>query len=369
MIIKDIALKHISIPLKKPFKTALRTVETAENTVIMVTTEDGLVGFGEAPPTAAITGDTNESIIAVIKNKIVKKLIGRDVEKLENVLNIIQTSSERNFSAKAAVDMAIYDLICQRYKIPLYKFLGGYRNQVETDLTISLNEPEEMRQDSIAAVAQGFKTLKLKVGKNTEKDIQRIRMVRRAVGDTVKLRLDANQGWSPEEAIHVIKTIEDLDLNVELVEQPVKAIDIVGLKMVTDNVAIPIMADESMFSPADAIKILQMRAADLVNIKLMKCGGIYNALKIVAIAETYGVECMLGSMVESKVSLTAAAHLAAAKKNITRVDLDAAIFLAEDPVIGGFKKQIPIFALTDVPGLGITGIHGLKDVKEAELCK
>ena len=150
--------------------------------------------------------------------------------------------------------------------------------------------------------------------------------------------------------------------DIELVEQPVKARDFEGMKKVKDNVNTIIMADESCFSPEDARKLLEMKAADVLNIKLMKCGGIYKALQIIEIAEEFGVECMLGCMVESKISLTAAAHLAAAKKTITRVDLDAAILLKEDPVIGGFNKDIPWFSLSDAPGLGITDVIGMKEI-------
>jgi L-alanine-DL-glutamate epimerase-like enolase superfamily enzyme len=146
------------------------------------------------------------------------------------------------------------------------------------------------------------------------------------------------------------------------VEQPVKARDFEGMKKVKDSVNTIIMADESCFSPEDARRLLEMKAADVLNIKLMKCGGIYKALQIIEIAEEFGVECMLGCMVESKISLTAAAHLAAAKKTITRVDLDAAILLKEDPVIGGFNKDIPWFSLSDAPGLGITDVIGMKEI-------
>lgn len=363
MRIEEIELKHISIPLKKPFKTALRTVETAENTVVVIHTDDGRTGFGEAPPTKVITGDTNESTIAAIRDYIRPALLGQDLFHLERIEEILQGATLKDFSAKAAVDMAIYDLVSQGMGVPLYQYLGGYRNQVETDLTISINEPEEMEEDAVKAAEQGFSALKLKVGIDAEKDVKRVSAIRRAVGPNMKIRLDANQGWEVEEAIRTICRLEDLDLNVELVEQPVKAKDLAGMKKVKENVKTIIMADESLFSPLDALQILQTQAADLLNIKLMKCGGIYNALKIVAIAETYGVECMLGSMVESKISLTAAAHLAAAKKMITRVDLDAAILLAEDPVEGGFEKNIPYFTLDESPGLGITGVHGMTEIE------
>lgn len=361
MKIQSIELKHLSIPLTKTFRTALRCVDTAENTVVQVKTDDGAVGFGAAPPTEAITGDTSESIIAAIR-RMEKSLIGLDISHLEQVMEVINNSCDRSTSAKAAVDMAVYDLMGKSCEKPLYQLLGGYRNFVETDLTISLNEPDEMSTDAVNAKEKGFNVLKIKVGIDFEKDIQRVLAIRESVGEQIKLRLDANQGWTPEEAVRVIRLLEDKGMNIELVEQPVKASDYDGMKYVKDNVSTPIMADESLFSPEDALKLLQMQAADLLNIKLMKCGGIHNALKINAIAESYGVECMLGSMIESKISLAAAAHLAAAKKNITRVDLDAAILIAEDPVLGGFQKNIPYFYLVDSPGLGITGVSNLQDL-------
>jgi L-alanine-DL-glutamate epimerase-like enolase superfamily enzyme len=219
-----------------------------------------------------------------------------------------------------------------------------------------------MCRDALQAREKGLRILKLKVGNDWEQDILRVLEVRKIVGDQLKLRLDANQGWTPKEAIRVIGTLEDKNAEIEFVEQPVKAMDYEGLKYVTDHVSTRIMADESLFSPGDALRLLRLRAVDLLNIKLMKCGGIHNALKINAIAETFGVECMLGSMIESKISLTAAVHLAAAKKNITMVDLDAAVLLAADPVVGGFHKELPFFYPGSAPGLGITEVMDLKSI-------
>ena len=362
MKIKNISVKHISIPLIKPFKTALRTATSAEDTVVIIETDDGHVGYGEAPPTGVITGDTNGSIIAAITDNISKLLVGEEIENIERIMDRLNMAVVRNSSAKAAVDMAIYDLFGQLYKAPLYKLLGGYRNTVETDITVSINEPEEMREDALRFVANGFTALKLKVGVDIQKDIARVKAIREAIGYGIKIRIDANQGWQAKEAIRGIRRLEDAGLDIELVEQPVKAWDLEGLKYVTDHVETPIMADESMFSPQDAFKILSMHAADLINIKLMKSGGIHNALKIVAIAEACGVECMLGSMLESKIGITAAAHLAGAKKNITRFDLDAAILLAEDPVVGGVEIQGSRLILPEKPGLGIEKIENLTDI-------
>ena len=217
-----------------------------------------------------------------------------------------------------------------------------------------------MAEDSIEAVKLGYKTLKIKVGLDSQMDIKRIQAIRDAVGYDVDLRLDANQGWTPKEAVRIIRMMEDKGFDIELIEQPVHANDIEGLKYVTDNVFTPILADESVFSPLDAINIIQSRAADLVNIKLMKTGGIHNALKICSVADIYGVECMIGCMLESKLSVSAAVHLAAAKSIITKIDLDGPLLCKEDPIIGGPNFDNHRITLNQKPGLGFESIGNLK---------
>lgn len=357
MKITDIKLGHISVPLKKPFKTALRTVNSVEDIIVKIETDSGNVGYGEAPPTAVITGDTTGSIIGAIEEYIRPQLLGKDIENFEELMLILDKSLVKNTSAKAAVDIALYDLYGQMLKAPLYKIWGGYRKEIITDITISVNNPEQMAKDSLEAIALGYDTLKIKVGKDPSIDIERMKAIRNAVGYDVRLRIDANQGWKPKEAVRILRSMEDAGMNLELVEQPVIAHDIEGLKFVTDNVGIPVMADESVFSPKDALKIMQLRAADYINIKLMKTGGLHNALKICSAAEIYGMECMLGCMLEAKVSVTAAVHLAAAKSIITKIDLDGPVLCSEDPIIGGAVFNNYSITLPDKPGLGIEGIN------------
>ncbi|MBE6069509.1 MAG: dipeptide epimerase [Clostridium lundense] len=360
MKITDIRIGLISVPLKTPFKTALRTVNSVEDVIVEIYTDTGNIGFGEAPPTGVITGDTTGAIIGAIKDHISKTIIGMDIENFEEIMLRLDKCVAKNTSAKAAVDIALYDLYGQLYKAPLYKLLGGYRKEIVTDITISVNEPEEMVKDSLDAIKRGYETLKIKVGKDSIKDIERMKAIRKAIGYDVKLRIDANQGWKPKEAVKVLRQMEDAGLNIEFVEQPVAAHDIEGLKFVTDNISMPVLADESVFSPEDALKILQTRAADFVNIKLMKTGGLHNALKICSMAEIYGVECMIGCMLEAKVSVTAAVHLAAAKSIITKIDLDGPVLCSEDPVDGGAIFNESIITLENTPGLGIKRIQGLK---------
>jgi len=362
MKIQSIEIGKVSIPLKKPFKTALRTVHSAEDIIVKVIADSGEVGFGNAPPTAVITGDSQDSIIAAIRDTLAPKLVGMEIDNLEGIMTALDTGMLHNCSAKAALDIAVYDLFGKRYGLPLYKLFGGYCRSMETDLTISLNEPEEMVCDSLEAVAEGYTALKLKVGNDPALDIRRVQAIRDAVGPNVKIRLDANQGWNAKEAVRTIRRFEADGLDIELIEQPVKAHDFDGLKYVTDHVETDIMADESAFGPYEVFRLLSMRACDLVNIKLMKAGGLHNAVKIAHFAETMGVQCMMGCMLESKVGITAAASLAAGKRIVTRADLDAAVLLAEDPVVGGVSFDKNQLILSDAPGLGITEVLGWQQI-------
>lgn len=360
MKIKDIQVGMLEVPLRKPFKTALRTVNSVRDLVVKITTDTGYEGYGEAAPTAVITGDTLGSIACAIEDYIKPQLIGLEIYNIEEIMTRIDNAIVKNTSAKAAVDMAIYDLFAQMNNSPLYKLLGGYKNEIITDLTISVNSPEEMAEDSINAVDRGYKTLKIKVGKDSNMDIKRIQAIRDAVGYDIGLRLDANQGWEAKQAIVLLRQMEDKGFNIELVEQPVKANNLDGLKYVTDNVNIPILADESVFSAFDAANIIQNKAADLINIKLMKTGGIHNALKICSLAEIYEVECMIGCMLESKISVSSAVHLAAGKSIITKVDLDGPGLCSEDPIIGGPVFKESIIELNQTPGLGFEEINNVR---------
>lgn len=360
MIIKDIEIGEIFIPLARPFKTALRTVENVEDIVIKIVTDTDLVGFGEAPPTAVITGDTKGSIITAIRDFIKPALIGMEIDNLDGIFRKLNTCITKNTSAKAAVDMAVYDLYAKQYQTPLYKLLGGNKTEVETDITISVNPISEMVADSLDAVQKGYQILKIKVGKEGLKDIERIAEIRAAVGPEIKIRVDANQGWNAKQSVQIITAMENKNLDIELVEQPVPAHDIKGMQFVTQHVATPILADESVFSAEDAIHIIQSGAADLINIKLMKTGGIYNALKICNIAELYGVECMIGCMLEGKLSVSAAAHLAAAKGIITRADLDGPSLCRIDPFIGGPAYEERFIRMNNLPGIGIEGVPCFK---------
>jgi len=354
MKITDIQVFEVEAPLITPFKTALRTVEKINNVGVTVYTDNGQVGIGEAAPTAVITGETKESIVHAITHYIKPAILGMEIEDLAQIMEKIDHCLYKNTSAKAAVDIAIYDLFAKRYNAPLYKILGGYRQELITDITISVNDTAEMVSDSLDAVQRGFKILKVKVGKDPERDAQRVIDIRKAVGPDVTLRVDANQGWSPKQAVKIIRDIEDANTNIELVEQPVHYADLEGMQYVTMNTQSNILADESVFSPKDALKLIHMSACDLINIKLMKTGGIYQAQKISHIAEANGIECMIGCMLETKISVSAAAHFAASQKNITMVDLDGPSLCLKDPVTGGPTFENQWIRMSQDPGIGFS---------------
>ncbi|MFS0673140.1 dipeptide epimerase [Ornithinibacillus sp. 179-J 7C1 HS] len=358
MFIKQIETFKAAIPLKKAFKTALRTVTVAETIVVKVTCDNGIVGYGEAPPTHVITGDSLASITYTINKILTPTLVGMSCLEREQIFEKINAVIIGNTSAKAAVDMAIYDCLAQHANMSLAQLLGGYESNIETDYTVSVNTPEEMADDAAGYVKEGFSVLKVKVGKDEiAKDIERIQAIRERVGSEVTIRLDANQGWNPKEAVLAIQRMEDLVLGIEFIEQPVKAYDLEGLKYVTDHTHIPIMADESVFSARDAREVFEKGAADLINIKLMKSGGIHEAVKIVKLADVYGVTCMVGSMIETKIGITAAAHFATSQPNVKYYDFDAPLMLSGDLVQGGITYEKSAISLGDSTGLGIHGLN------------
>ena len=331
-------------------------MEHIHDIVVRVTDDEGRVGYGEAPPTAVITGDTLGSITCAIEDFIAPAITGMDLGDLDSVMAKLQGSMIHNTSPKAAVDMALYDLWTKSQGKPLYELLGRAKTSFETDLTISVNPIDEMVRDSLEAVEKGFHILKIKVGKEAAADVERIAAIRNAVGPDIALRVDANQGWTAAESVRIIKALEDKGLNIQLVEQPVPAEDIAGLKFVTGQVDTPILADEAVFSPIDAANLIAIRAADYINIKLMKTGGIWNALKICKLAKQHGMECMIGCMLESQISVAAAAHLCAGQGVITMADLDGPSLCASPPLPGGPRFEGAVISMTEDPGIGIREI-------------
>ncbi len=364
MLIQSISVGEIRLPLKVPFKTALRTVSHVHDLVLIIETDTGLKGYGEAPATAVITGDLLGSMRAALA-LIAPRLLGRDLLDFNALLATVHQSVVHHSSLKAALEIALYDLRARQFGVPLYQLLGGGTPRLKTDVTISVNDSATMVQDCLRAVAEGFDALKVKVGgRSWREDVQSTLAIHRAVGPNVALRLDANQGWTPKQAVKVIQALEAAGLALECVEQPVKAGDVAGLKFVTDHTLTPILADEAVFSVTDALHILSTHSADILNIKLMKTAGISQAIEVAKLTRHHHATCMVGCMLESGISVTAAAHFAVAHADVvTLIDLDGPQLCQGSAIDGGLTMNGPWIALSDAPGLGITAVHGLTDVQ------
>ncbi|MBP9742610.1 MAG: dipeptide epimerase [Burkholderiales bacterium] len=355
MQITSITIAKLKIPLQRPFITALRSTTHVEDIVVMLKTDSDLIGYGSAAATPAITGETHESIISAIQHIIAPKILGKNIDEFNNLLIMCQQLLHNNYSAKAAVDIALHDLFAQKCHLPLYKMLGGNKNTLESCVTVSVKNVRSMVDDAINLVQSGFKTLKVKVGLNPEDDIERVFEIYRSVGDQVKIILDANQGWSCKDALKVIREFEQAKLNISLIEQPVIAQDLTSLALISNTVMFPIIADEACFSPPDALTIAKFNASDGINIKLMKAGGIYNANAIYHIAQAANLSTMVGCMIESPIGVAAMGSFAASKPNILVCDLDPLILIKENYVMGGAQLINNQIVLANTPGLGISG--------------
>ncbi|WP_016912433.1 dipeptide epimerase [Mammaliicoccus vitulinus] len=355
MFITDIKYYRYGTPLKKPFKTALRTVEVIESIYVFIETNyDDVIGVGEAVPTYVITGDTKGGIEAAIEEVFKPLLINKHLT--VKLLDEVQEAIVGNTSAKAAIDIALYDLLSQEAELPLYKYINHNpgNKTLETCYTVSLNEADEMVEDGLKYVDEGFNHLKIKVGKdNVETDLSRLKALRSSLPSDVILSADANQAWDEKGARHALKHFDEADLKIESIEQPVGRYEYTILGTLTKQFNIPLMVDESLFSIYDARRLVEVGANNLWNIKLMKTGGIHQALKIHDIAQDEGISCMVGCMMETHVSVTAALHFSLAAKQVSRVDFDAPLMVVERQVEGGIVYEGAKVKASEGFGLGI----------------
>ena len=355
MKIKRITTQRFSAPLKHPFVTALRRVDRLEDIIVIIESDDGTIGYGEGAPTPQITGETLGSIEAAVAF-VSTFLEGRDIlECFDTLIETIHTSIKGNTTAKAALEIALYDLKAKALKLPLYKMLGGTERHFQTDITISLNTTEAMIRDALEAVSRGYDTLKIKIGESAEKDAERIQEIHAALPADITLRLDANQGWSPQETVTLLQKLEHHGIIAEFIEQPVPAEDIKGLAYIKKRVETPLLADESVFGYRDAQRLLEMQAVDYINIKLAKTGGITQALKLADLCRSYDTKCMIGCMLEGPIAIAAGVHLASAKADtICMIDLDAVSLLASQPSQSTIIFEEKSIILSDASGLGIS---------------
>lgn len=348
MRITDIQFRKMTFTFNEPFKIAFAVIRGYDTLVLKIETDEGLVGYGEAAPMGFVTGDNLDTALA-IGEEYRRILIGEDPLAIARIHQIMDGEYAGNTAIKAAIDMACYDLAAKKMGVPLWRYLGGSSPELVTDVTLGIDTPENMAAKAQEWADAGFTEIKVKLGEDIKTDLARMKAIRKQVGPDIILRIDANQGWDVKESIRIAKALEELD--IDLIEQPVPHWDLEGLRRIRDASMIPIAADESCHSPMDALKLCS--CVDAMNIKLMKCGGIYEALKISSVAEAAGLFCMIGCMGESKIANAAGMHLAAAVPNIQKIDLDVTFFAKGGQVSGGFESIGGRCTLSEKPGLGI----------------
>lgn len=348
MIITHIDIFRLSIKME-PFVIATGTMHFAQNVFIKVHNSEGFYGVGECSAFPMIVGETQETCLAVAKD-FAQFWKGKNALDKEARLYEIN-SYAHNSTIKSAFDMALYDIASKAANQPLYKFLGGSKRPIETDMTIGIDTAGNMAMQALHWKEKGATILKIKLGKNATDDVERITQIHKAVGTEIKLRLDANQGWSFEDALYALQAMKNLD--IQFCEQPMRTWYNDKLPELCSRSPIPIMADESCYNHHDARTLINSRSCSSINIKFAKSGGITEAQKIHDTALSAGVPCMIGSMLESRLALTANLHFAYASPNVQFFDLDTCLLgQLEDPVIGGVTYNGFHLNTADVIGIG-----------------
>lgn len=348
--ITNVYIEKLNIPLDAPFTIATGAKYQIENVLITIELENRIKGFGEAAPLEPVNGENQGTAFATLQS-CREYLIGQDVSDYRQISKHLKGVFWAQVTARCAIEMALLDAFTKSLNIPLYRFIGGAENQIETDYTVDIVDADTAKANAKTLAAKGYRTLKTKVGKKLNDDVARVIAIKEGAPDC-RIMLDANQGYAPNEAIHFLEVLEKHGIRPELFEQPVVKHDLQGMKRVKDSTSVPVAADESVFTAADALAVVKADCADLINIKIMK-SGLVEALDIAAIARSANKGLMIGCMLESKLGLGTSVHLAAGLGGFNFIDLDPHIDPALEPFIGGPEFADPYYRMTSEAGIGI----------------
>lgn len=350
-VIESVEIYKLFIPLKEPFVISLGPITEVQNVVVIIRTHDGCAGYGECSPYMTINGESVDTCF-IVGQYFARVLKGKNALDLEGCMATMDSTIYGNSSIKSAFDIALHDIAGQHLGRPVYQLLGGTVNKkLETDMTVSIGDPQKMKADAVRFKQEGFPAIKVKLGENKEKDVARIRAIRDGIGD-YPLRIDANQGWGT--ADHAIEVLQALgEYKIEHCEEPISRWRYMELAKVSAASPIPIMADESVGDEHDAERLIALKACPMFNIKLGKSSGFLKGKKIADLGAAAGMHMQVGGFMESRLGMTAAAHLALANDHIHHCDFDTPLMYTADPVIGGIQyKENGVIEVPDVPGLG-----------------
>lgn len=355
--ITNLRFRPLDVPLIEPFAIATGAQAWAQNVLVELELADGTRGYGEAAPFPAVTGETQESTLAALES-LRPLVVGREVRAWRVLAAALRAADPAAAAARCALETATLDALTRQAQMPLWAFFGGAGTTLETDMTITAGSVEHAATSARTIAARGIRTIKIKIGGDPALDLERIAAVHAAVPDA-PLLLDGNCGYAAEGALQLLQQLHAAAIPVTLFEQPVTRHDIAGLAQVAQMGGVPVAADESVTTAADALRVAQERAAQVVNIKLMKAG-IVEGLAIAAICQAAGIGLMIGGMVETSLAMNTSAHFAAGLGGFSFVDLDTPMFMAEQPFAGGWQQQGGRLSLAHISaGHGITPIEPL----------
>lgn len=340
----------VTMRLEEPYSIAYDHVEQVTNVLVRIETNRQITGFGCAAPDPCVTGERDADVLKALNETAGPAVLGSDPLRHARLLAHLRKPLNAFPSARAALDMALFDILGKTAGLPLWKLLGGYRRRIRTSVTIGILGEDDTVSAAVNLFAKGFRCLKLKGGVDVEQDICRVLKVREALGKAVALRFDANQGYTLAQSLAFVEATRQVGL--ELLEQPTPKDEIELLGRISRNVPLPVMADESLLTLRDAFRLTRRDLVDMINIKLMKSGGIASALEINAVARAAGVEVMVGCMDEAALGIAAGLQFALARPNVIYADLDGHLGLIDDPSAGSVRLEEGTLIAGDLPGLG-----------------
>lgn len=350
MKIREIEYFRLDLPLSAPYTIAYETVSHSTNIILKIVTDSGITGWGCAAPDQAVTGETPEDVVSTIENVLQGMLLDSSPFQIARITYELKQLTPKPSSAIAMVDMALYDILARKADLPLYQLLGGFKHHIHTSVTLGITSLKETLEQAEKYLKSGFSILKLKGGLCLNEDIEKVLKLRERFGHDFLLRFDANQGYSFDQSVEFIKRIETA--NLEIIEQPTSQEKDERLGRVTEAVPVPVMADESIRTLKDAYRLASNNLIDMINIKLMKVGGIFNSQHINSVAKAAGMEVMVGCLDESALGISAGLHFALSCANIEYADLDGHLDLINDPFEGLFILNNGILYPTEAAGLG-----------------
>jgi L-Ala-D/L-Glu epimerase len=349
--IRSVSVEPLSIRLLEPFTIATGSVAEARNVLITITLDDGSIGYGECAPLPPSTGESQETALASAQG-CAMLIEGKDAAHWRPLSKLMRSVNFSQMTAIAGIEMALLDALTHSYGIPLSIFFGGASTSIETDMSIPMVTPEHGYELAKDIVTRGIHCIKIKVGGDIRDDVARVEAIREGAPG-LSLMLDANQGYTANEALLCLEALDDRDIRPLMLEQPVHKDDLEGLRYVTQHTTVPIAADESAYNAANVAHLIAMGAVNVVNIKLMKCG-FFEALDIAAVCRATHTQLMIGAMMESRLATSAAVHFVAGLGGFRYIDLDTPMLLADDPFTGGYEQRGGVYDISSVKsGLGI----------------